>query len=37
MGTGGTDAAIEAADVALMADDMTKVAEALLPPTNAEM
>ena len=29
MGTGGTDAAIEAADVALMADDITKVAEAL--------
>ena len=29
MGTGGTDAAIEAADVALMADDLDKVAEAL--------
>ena len=29
LGTGGTDAAIEAADVALMADDITKVAEAL--------
>ena len=29
MGTGGTDAAIEAADVALMADDLNKVAEAL--------
>jgi Cd2+/Zn2+-exporting ATPase len=29
MGTGGTDAAIEAADVALMADDLEKVAEAL--------
>lgn len=29
MGTGGTDAAIEAADVALMADDLGKVAEAL--------
>jgi heavy metal translocating P-type ATPase len=29
MGTGGTDAAIEAADVALMADETTKVAEAL--------
>ena len=29
MGTGGTDAAIEAADVALLADDITKVAEAL--------
>ncbi len=29
IGTGGTDAAIEAADVALMADDLTKVAQAL--------
>ncbi|WP_217913830.1 heavy metal translocating P-type ATPase [Miltoncostaea marina] len=29
MGTGGTDAAIEAADVALMADDLTTIAEAL--------
>jgi heavy metal translocating P-type ATPase len=29
MGTGGADAAIEAADVALMADDLGKVAEAL--------
>ena len=29
MGTGATDAAIEAADVALMADDITKVGEAL--------
>lgn len=29
LGTGGTDAAIEAADVALMADDLTRVAEAL--------
>ncbi len=29
MGTGGTDAAIEAADVALLADDLTKVAAAL--------
>jgi Zn2+/Cd2+-exporting ATPase len=29
MGTAGTDAAIEAADVALMADDLTKVGEAI--------
>lgn len=29
MGTAGTDAAIEAADVALMADDLTKVQEAI--------
>lgn len=29
MGTGGSDAAIDAADVALMADDITKVSEAL--------
>ncbi|MCB1126761.1 MAG: cation-translocating P-type ATPase, partial [Verrucomicrobiae bacterium] len=29
IGTGGTDAAIEAADIALLADDLTKVAEAL--------
>lgn len=29
MGTAGPDAAIEAADVALMADDLTKVVEAL--------
>ncbi len=29
MGTAGTDAAIEAADVALMADDLTKISEAL--------
>jgi P-type E1-E2 ATPase len=29
IGTGGTDAAIEAADVALMADDITTVAQAL--------
>lgn len=30
MGTAGTDAAIEAADVALMADDLTKVQEAIV-------
>ena len=29
MGTAGTDAAIEAADAALMGDDATKVAHAL--------
>jgi len=29
MGTAGTDAAIEAADVALMADDLTKISDAL--------
>ncbi|MCO5315153.1 MAG: cation-translocating P-type ATPase [Solirubrobacterales bacterium] len=29
IGTGGTDAAIEAADIALLADDLTKAAEAL--------
>ena len=30
MGVAGSDAAIEAADVALMAEDLTKVGEALL-------
>lgn len=35
MGAAGTDAAIEAADVALMADDLTKVGEALRLGTKA--